>query len=113
MNVEEFKELKTRLVARARQALDKLGDSVPGREGPIVFYKMPNSAVVRYGAQLMIKAPAKNYLTGEVSLVKIYEEQDGREVPVGLGEHKRIVAYYKHVLEELDRALLLEDLANV
>lgn len=112
MTVDEFKELKARLVARAREALDKLGDQVAGREGPIIFYKMPNSAVVSYGTQLFIKAPFKNYLTGNVALSKIYEERDGREVGVGLN-HKELVSYYEFALEELDRALLLEDLANV
>lgn len=114
MNVEDFKALKLRLVTRARQLIETLGKEMKGTNGPIRYYTMGRCRVVEYNRhhQLFIQAPHKNYLTGDWTWSKIYDEHNGVEVPLGM-THLELVRSYNDALAQIDRALLLEDLARV
>lgn len=112
MNNDEFKALKTRLIARASRFVDLFGYTVHGTNGPITSHRHGVCAVVRSKDQLFVMTPFKNYLTGETRFAKIYDEVDGVERPLGL-THSELVKQYMIALAEIDRALLLEDLSRV
>lgn len=112
MTNDEFKELKARLVERAKQVIIRLGSSMAGTDGPIHHFRRGDCAVVQHEGQLFVMTPSKNYLTNSVRFSKVYEERGGVEVPMGLS-HFELVRQYQLALQELDRALILEDLADV
>ena len=112
MNAAEFTALKARLVERARQVIDCSSISMKGVDGGIRYHRMPKCLVASYNSQLIVHTPSKNYLTNKISMVKIYDEEHGTERPVGMN-HRELVEQYTIALAEIDKELLLEDLARV
>ncbi|MGE3483404.1 MAG: hypothetical protein AB7L09_01605 [Nitrospira sp.] len=110
MTVDQFADLKRWFIERAEEALVRLGTSM-SPSGP-TYFRLPNLLVVRVLDSFTVKRPVWNYLTYQHDLRTVYEFCGGRETPLGF-THRDIVRIYRDVLEDLDRALLLDDLARV
>jgi hypothetical protein len=109
MTVDEFIALKTEVRCRAVQALSTLGQVVvvnPDGGGPKVF-TYPGLSVVGVPGTFRVSLDVLKQ-----GLVAVYEEHRGEEQTLA-HSHVALVFHYNRALELLNRALVLEDLADV
>lgn len=109
MKVAEFKLLKQTMRDRAWQALQRLGSDQAPR---LRAYQTPKILVMFIMNRFVIQVPCPNYLTNTMQMTTVYEEHQGREGQLGW-EWKELIRFYNYVIQEMDSALILEDLAGV
>ena len=109
MTIDEFMSLKSEARNRAEAALDRLGHDTGGM---IRDFRTPRCLVMRIIDKFIIQVPRMNYLTNTAQFCTIYEERNGEETRLGWN-HKELVVFYGLVIEEMNQALILEDLASV
>lgn len=115
MTVDEFIALKKRVVTRAKQAMLDYGRCIAEE---IYHFNRDGIHVVMMAYNQRFKIQLDECLHYGPGPILVYEERavdnGHRRLETQLGfSHKELVKVYYETLRQFDRALILEDLANV